>query len=127
MNQTPRRPMSPHLAVYAWSWPMAASIAHRISGVVLAFFIPLYLWLLSAMVGSSAGFRCGMQILHSFWGGSLLWLAGTALLYHFCNGVRFLLLDAGVGEQRETMIAIARWPFLMTAGGSLLLAVGLIV
>jgi len=127
MEQTPNRPLSPHLKVYAWSWPMAASIAHRISGVVLALFVPLYLWLLSAMVGSADGFRCGEQALHSFWGGLLLWLVGTALIYHFCNGIRFLLLDAGVGEQRELMFQIARWPFLITAGGSLLLAAGLIV
>jgi len=121
------RPLSPNLAVYAWSWPMAASIAHRISGVVLALFVPLYLWLLSAMVGSAEGFRCGLQILHSFWGGGLLWLSGTALIYHLCNGIRFLLLDAGVAEQRERMFEVARWPFLITAGGALLLAAGLIV
>ncbi|MDQ6964903.1 MAG: succinate dehydrogenase, cytochrome b556 subunit [Mariprofundales bacterium] len=126
MENLPNRPLSPNVKVYAWSWPMVASITHRISGVVLVLFVPLYLWLFSTMVGSAQGFRCGVQVLHSFWGGLLLWLVGTALLYHFCNGIRFLLLDAAVAEQREQMLQVARWPLLITAGGSIFLAAALI-
>ncbi len=125
MEPVIQRPMSPNLRVYGWSWPMAASIVHRISGLVLVAFVPLYLWLLSTMVGSEGGFRLGLALLHSFPGGVLLWMTGTALLYHLANGIRFLLLDAGIGEEREQMVRVARWPFLVTAGGSLLLAAGL--
>ncbi|MDQ6951274.1 MAG: succinate dehydrogenase, cytochrome b556 subunit [Mariprofundales bacterium] len=123
---TSQRPNSPHLTVYRWSWPMAASIAHRASGVLLVGFVPFYLWLLHAMVGSQAGYDYSYLVLHSAFGRLLLWLVGSALIYHFCNGIRFLLLDAGVGEQRETMIAVARWPIYATGAGALLLAIALL-
>ena len=29
------RPLSPHLQIYRWSWTMAMSIAHRVTGVAL--------------------------------------------------------------------------------------------
>ncbi len=105
---------------------MAASITHRISGVVLALFAPFYLWLGATMLESPTGFREGVDLMHAPFGGLFLWLTGTALAYHLCNGIRFLLLDAGIGEQRARMIAVARWPFLVTAGASLLLAATLV-
>ncbi|MDX8409035.1 MAG: succinate dehydrogenase, cytochrome b556 subunit [Mariprofundales bacterium] len=123
---TSQRPHAPHLSVYRWSWPMAASIAHRVSGLLLVLFVPFYLWLLHAMVGSQAGYDYSQLVLHSTLGRLLLWLVGTAFIYHLCNGIRFLLLDAGIGEQRETMIAIARWPIYAAAAGALLLAITLI-
>ena len=34
------RPLSPHLQVYRWSWTMAMSIAHRVTGAALEAFGP---------------------------------------------------------------------------------------
>ncbi|RMH52615.1 MAG: succinate dehydrogenase, cytochrome b556 subunit [Zetaproteobacteria bacterium] len=126
-DATPARTVTaPHLAIYRWSWPMAASITHRISGLLLALSLPFYLLLLALLGGGPADFQHGLALLHSFGGGLLLWLSGSALCYHLCNGIRFLLLDAGLGEERATMIRVARWPFVATAIGALLLAVVLL-
>jgi succinate dehydrogenase / fumarate reductase cytochrome b subunit len=82
---------------------MIASIAHRASGVVLFLFVPLYLWLLHGMTGSPESFASVSEWLHSGLGRFSLWVVGTALIYHFFNGIRFLVLDAGFGETREIM------------------------
>ena len=87
---------------------MIASIAHRASGIVLFLFVPLYLWLLHGMTGSPEGFAAASQWLHSGPGKFSLWVVGTALIYHFCNGIRFVALDAGFGETREIMRSSAR-------------------
>jgi succinate dehydrogenase / fumarate reductase cytochrome b subunit len=82
---------------------MIASVAHRASGIVLFLFVPLYLWLLYGMTGSPENFVTASQWLHSGLGKFSLWVVGTALIYHFFNGIRFLVFDAGFGETREIM------------------------
>jgi len=101
---------------------MAASIAHRASGVLLVLFLPFYLWLLHGMTGSQPRYDYCQLVLHAPLSRLLLWLVGTALLYHLANGIRFLLLDAGIGEQRDTMIAVAKLPVYLTLAGAVLLA-----
>jgi len=41
-------------------------------------------------------------------GKASLWIAGVALIYHFCNGLRFLSFDAGWCESRSMMRLSAR-------------------
>ncbi len=98
-----QRPLSPRLTIYRWQMPMLASLAHRASGMVLVLFVPFYLWLLHGMTGSPEEFDQILALLHSPFGKLTLWLAGTSFLYHFMNGIRFLLLDAGAGESRGMM------------------------
>jgi len=87
---------------------MLASLAHRASGIVLALFVPVYLCLLSGLTGSADDFARMQTWMHSLPGRSVLWLAGTALIYHLVNGLRFILLDAGWFEARESMRLTAR-------------------
>ncbi|MDX8396729.1 MAG: succinate dehydrogenase, cytochrome b556 subunit [Mariprofundaceae bacterium] len=100
---TKHAPLSPRISIYRWLPGMIASIAHRMSGIVLVLFVPFYLWLLHGMTGSPDEFEAAVQFLHSALGRTSLWLASVALIYHFCNGIRFLCLDAGWGESREVM------------------------
>lgn len=102
---------------------MIASIAHRASGVVLFLFVPLYLWLLHGMTGSPETFATASEWLHSGLGRFSLWVVGTALLYHFCNGIRFLVLDAGFGETRENMRNSARNVIIIAAVTAVVLAI----
>lgn len=102
---------------------MVASLAHRASGIVLVLFVPLYLWLLHGMTGSAENFSAVSAWLHSIIGRLSLWIVGTALIYHFCNGVRFLLIDAGIGEGREQLRGSAKLVLAVTLLCSLLLAV----
>ncbi len=110
-----QRPLSPRLSIYRWQATMIASIAHRVSGVTLFLFAPLYLWLLHGMTGTAEEFSASAQWLHSGPGKLALWLVGIALVYHFFNGIRFLCLDAGRGESRHAMRSTARLVIALAA------------
>ena len=102
------RPVSPRLSVYRWQLPMLASLAHRISGMMLALFVPVYLYLLTGLTASPDDFMHMLDWMHSLPGRLILWMAGSALIYHLVNGVRFILLDAGWFEARDSMRHTAR-------------------
>jgi len=87
---------------------MLASLGHRASGMTLALFVPVYLYLLTGLTASPDDFVRMIDWMHSLSGRLILWLAGTALIYHLTNGVRFILLDAGWFEARESMRFTAR-------------------
>jgi len=109
------------MSVYRWQATMIASLAHRASGVVLVLFVPLYLWLLHGMTGNPENFVQVQSWLHTLPGKLLLWLAGVALFFHFCNGLRFLSIDAGWLESRQVMRLSARIILAMTLLAALLL------
>ncbi|MDX8404927.1 MAG: succinate dehydrogenase, cytochrome b556 subunit [Mariprofundus sp.] len=111
MNDTNRlkpRPLSPRVSIYRWQPAMIASLAHRGSGLALVLFVPLYLWLLHGMTGSPDNFIQMQSWLHSGLGKLSLWVAAVSLFYHFCNGLRFLSIDAGWCESRQMMRLSAR-------------------
>jgi len=87
---------------------MIASIAHRASGMALILFVPFYLWVLHGMTGTSDDFDRALALLHSPVARLALWIAGVAVVYHFCNGIRFLTLDAGWCESQQMMRLSAR-------------------
>jgi len=101
---------------------MLASIAHRASGMALVLFVPLYLWLLHGMTSSPDQYETTLTWLHSLPGKCSLWLAGVALVYHFSNGIRFLLIDAGWGESRDMMRFSALLVLVLAAVAALLFA-----
>lgn len=94
------RPLSPHLGIYRFAYTMALSISHRLTGVILAVgLVVLCSWLESAARGADA-YASTLAVL-SHWAFKVLlvgWLA--SFLFHFCNGVRHLLWDTGVGLER---------------------------
>ena len=102
------RPLSPRLSVYRWQIPMMASLAHRASGMVLALFVPVYLFLLTGLTNSPEDFSRMLDWMHAWPGRLILWFTGVALFYHMVNGIRFILLDAGWFEARESMRITAR-------------------
>ncbi|MGH8231952.1 MAG: succinate dehydrogenase, cytochrome b556 subunit [Steroidobacteraceae bacterium] len=94
------RPMSPHLTVYRWAYTMTLSILHRMTGIALALaLLGLVAWLVSASVGQAA-FESLAPLLLSAPGKIVAALAVTALIYHFCNGLRHLAWDLGFGYER---------------------------
>lgn len=107
-QQQDGRPLSPRTSVYRWQFPMLASFAHRISGVLLVLSLPVYLYCLNALAGSPDDYSHLQAAMHSFPGQAMLWLTGAALIYHLVNGVRFILLDAGCFESRDAMRLTAR-------------------
>src|SRR5687768_9381481 len=91
------RPLSPFMIgpYYRAQLTSMLSITHRATGVGLSVgTLLLAWWLMAAAMGpdSYAGFQRHAQA----WYGQLLLFAWTwALLYHFCNGIRHLVWDAG--------------------------------
>ncbi|MDX8390201.1 MAG: succinate dehydrogenase, cytochrome b556 subunit [Mariprofundaceae bacterium] len=116
------RPLSPRLGIYRWLPAMVASIAHRASGVFLVVMMPATLCLLHLIAGDESTFALVMVSLHTPVGQGVLWLTATALAYHLLNGIRFLLLDAGVARSRSTMLMAAKLVLALTALLALVLA-----
>ncbi|MBR4877333.1 MAG: succinate dehydrogenase, cytochrome b556 subunit [Rhodocyclaceae bacterium] len=76
--------------------PAVVSIMHRISGAALFLFLPFLLCMLERKVFmgttlASLGVFARLLLL------ALLF----AYVYHFCAGIRFLLLDKHIGVERE--------------------------
>ena len=97
------------------------SILHRISGFVLFLAIPyiLYLWNQSLATASTYDeIRSGLQ---SCWTRGLVYLILLALLYHWVAGIRHLLMDMGVGEEKISGRRGARIVLVLVV----LLAIGL--
>jgi len=97
----PERPLSPHLSVYRWGYTMSLSILHRAAGIALGVaLIGLTGWLLAAASGP-AGYAQAALVLHAWPSRALCVLALIALCFHFCNGVRHLAWDIGLGFERR--------------------------
>ncbi|UHQ19208.1 succinate dehydrogenase, cytochrome b556 subunit [Lysobacter sp. KIS68-7] len=94
---TRERPLSPHLQVYSWQITMVMSILHRATGVALAVgAFGLAWWLVSMAAGGETAGRA-MACVSSPLGMVVVFLFSLALVYHFLNGIRHLLWDAGRG------------------------------
>lgn len=102
------RPLSPHLQIYRWTWTMAMSIAHRVTGVALfAGSLLLATWLV-ALATSPEGFATLQAALGSIPGRLVLFGYTWALIHHMLGGVRHLVWDLGIGYSRATRMNLAR-------------------
>ncbi|MET0430014.1 MAG: succinate dehydrogenase, cytochrome b556 subunit [Microvirga sp.] len=106
------RPLSPHLQIYRWTWTMAMSVFHRITGIALYGGIALFaIWLVALAAGSRAfdgvqwffGSPIGILVLFGY-----TWV----LLHHMLGGVRHLVWDFGHGMEPGTRIAMARFTLI---------------
>jgi succinate dehydrogenase / fumarate reductase cytochrome b subunit len=99
-----RRPLSPHLQVYKPQLTSVLSIFHRFAGVGLAAGTLLMVCWLVAAATSPEALGAVQDFLYS-WFGRLLLLGWTvALFYHFFNGIRHLVWDAGGGFERQSYV-----------------------
>ncbi len=102
MNTSSRHPTSPHLQIYRLPLTALLSIAHRITGVILAIGAVLLIWVLTALSAGPESYANVQPVLQS-WFGQLVLLGFTFSLYfHFCNGIRHLFWDVGMGFELET-------------------------
>ncbi|PVZ69592.1 succinate dehydrogenase, cytochrome b556 subunit [Pelagibaculum spongiae] len=79
-----------------------ASILHRISGVLLFLLMPVLLWLLDFSLSSEQNFLQLKSVLDGSVGKLATLFAMAFLIYHFCAGIRHLLMDLGYGEEKES-------------------------
>ena len=91
------RPLSPHLQVYRWQIQMVTSILHRATGVILVFGSLLVAASLLALASGPDAWAC-VTGLAGTWYGQIVLVGWTwALAFHWLNGIRHLLQDAGLG------------------------------
>jgi succinate dehydrogenase / fumarate reductase cytochrome b subunit len=91
------RPLSPHLQVYRWQIQMVTSILHRATGVILVVGSLLVAAALLALASGPDAWACVLGLAGA-WYGQLILIGWTwALAYHWLNGIRHLLQDAGFG------------------------------
>ena len=112
-------PISPHLQIYRLPLTALLSIAHRITGVILAFGCVLLVWLLAAAAESAASYRVLFTHLDSWYGQVFLLGFVFSLYLHFCNGVRHLFWDVGYGFELETVDLTAK----LTIAGAIILTI----
>jgi len=94
------RPLSPFLH-YRWQYTNTLSIAHRVTGIILSLgFLLLVYWVIAIAGGPAAYARAEILFARPLVEG-LLALALVAFAYHFCNGIRHLVWDAGFGLERR--------------------------
>ena len=79
------RPLSPHLDIYKFAYTMATSIAHRASGIVLAFGFNLLVWWLMAAAAGRRRRRQPHCVARAVGGGS-------------CGGCGHTAVPASVGR-----------------------------
>ncbi|KAA2284440.1 succinate dehydrogenase, cytochrome b556 subunit [Arenimonas fontis] len=119
---TPKRPLSPFMIgpYYRPQITSMMSIAHRGTGVLVALgAFGLAWWLLAASLGGEA-YAAFLTCAASPLGKGLLFLVSAALIYHFLNGLRHLLWDAGWGFELPRVYAsgyvVLALTVLLTAG-----------
>ena len=108
MNSNSKLPLSPHLQIYRLPLTALLSIAHRLSGVVLALGSVFLVWLLAAAAGSAASYGHLVGQLGSWYGQVFLFAFVFSLYLHFCNGIRHLFWDVGLGFELETVDLTAK-------------------
>lgn len=114
------RPLSPHLQIYRWSWTMAMSIAHRVTGCALyAGTVLIAAWLVAAASGPAA-FETAQAIAGSILGRLVLFGYSFALLHHMVGGLRHFVWDMGYGYEPETRMNLAKYSGVVSGGLTLL-------
>ena len=108
MNSNSKLPLSPHLQIYRLPLTALLSIAHRLSGVVLALGSVFLVWLLAAAADSAASYGQLVAQLGSWYGQVFLFAFVFSLYLHFCNGIRHLFWDVGLGFELETVDLTAK-------------------
>ena len=123
MHTTENRPRFLNLLQIRMPIGAVASIAHRISGVLLFLILPAAVFLLELSVRSPEGFDQVRAILQAPVVQMLGLVLAWALLHHLLAGIRFLLLDLEIGIERE-QARVSAWLVNIGAPLVVLLIVG---
>ena len=84
-----------------WSVGTFAFLANRIAGVCLALYLVTHITLIAIAARSRSGFDGLMEKLHSSFWLSLEMLLTLAVAFHAINGIRLILIDAGVQPRKQ--------------------------
>jgi succinate dehydrogenase / fumarate reductase cytochrome b subunit len=129
MTTHSKLPLSPHLQIYRLPLTALLSIVHRATGVVLALGSLLLVWVLASAASGPQAYEFAYQHMASWYGQVFLIGLTFSLYLHFCNGIRHLFWDVGMGFELETVdltaklaiamaivLTIATWLVALSAG-----------
>lgn len=108
MHKPRSRPVFLNLLLIHMPVTALVSIAHRLAGLLLALLIPVLLYLLQLSLQGPSGFEQAIEWLRNDWLRLLLIVPIWALLHHLLAGMRFLLIDMGVGIEQCAARASAK-------------------
>ncbi len=97
MPTNPQHPVSPHLQIYKLPLTALLSISHRITGIINCLGALLLVVVLASAAGGEGAFATTGALLRSWFGTLVLFGFSLCLYYHFCNGIRHLFWDVGMG------------------------------
>ena len=97
------RPLSPHLMVYKLPLTGIISITHRMTGVVLAFGLIIYVYSFFTILQGNEVYLGLQSFLDNFLIRTAAWLFIFSLFFHLCHGIRHLLWDIGKGFEKDDM------------------------
>lgn len=95
------RPVSPHLQIYKLPLTAILSICHRASGIANSAGALLLVYVLAKAAGGPESYASAEWLLRSWFGMLVLFGFTLSLYYHFCNGIRHLFWDVGLGFDLE--------------------------
>ena len=101
------------------------SILHRISGILLFFFIPLIIWVLQFSLSSSENFQKIQESIYSPLGGIILTLFLFILMQHLFAGLRFLLMDLDFCMDKQASRKTAVLGLLMSVLATVMIIMGI--
>ncbi|MFA9419916.1 MAG: succinate dehydrogenase, cytochrome b556 subunit [Gammaproteobacteria bacterium] len=129
MTTHSKQPLSPHLQIYRLPLTALLSIVHRVTGVVLGLGSLLLIWVLAMAANGPEAYESVYTHMASWYGQLFLFGLTFSLYLHFCNGIRHLFWDVGMGFELETVdltaklaivvaiiLTIATWLVALSAG-----------
>jgi len=114
---TVAQPLSPHLQIYRWTWTMAMSVMHRITGTALYGGSALVAVWLVALASGPRAYDTVAWFFGSWVGLVILFGYSWILMHHMCGGIRHFVWDTGHGYDKAKRMWISR----MTLIGSVTL------
>ena len=113
MGVNDQRPVNLNLFTIRFPITAIVSIIHRITGVLLFFFIPISIWMLRELLHSKDTYNNLMTLLEQPIYKGIVFLGIGAFMYHILAGTRHILMDFGFGEEKEGAKATSVWLFII--------------
>lgn len=108
LRPTTAQPLSPHLQIYRWTWTMAMSVFHRITGTALYAGSALVAIWLVALASGPAAYAWVAWFFGSVVGLAVLFVYTWILLHHMLGGLRHFVWDFGHGLDRDLRLWLSR-------------------
>ncbi|GJD80996.1 succinate dehydrogenase, cytochrome b556 subunit [Methylobacterium gregans] len=109
---TVAQPLSPHLQIYRWTWTMAMSVLHRVTGTALYGGTALVAIWLVALASGPAAYGWVAWFFGSWIGRIVLFGYTWILMHHMLGGLRHFVWDFGVGLDRTTRMNLSRFTLI---------------